>query len=116
MESFALLATWLRTVINQARHGMLVYEAIRSKQGQLINFKISLANESAAETLGWPLQTLTGRTLLEAFPQSRTWMSAYEGVIRTGQPFRHELEREHRHRPGEPTWYEVWATPLDDGL
>lgn len=116
MESFALLATWLRSVINQARHGMLVYEAIRGKQGQLLNFKVVLANESAAETLGWPLPTLAGRHLLEVFPQGRALLPAYEAVIRTGQPFRHEFEREHRHRPGEPTWFEVWATPLDDGL
>jgi PAS domain S-box-containing protein len=116
MESFALLATWLRSVINQARHGMLVYEAVRDKQGKIINFKIALANESAAETLGWPLPTLSGRHFLEVFPQARALLPAYEAVVRTGQPFRHEWEREHRHHPGKPTWYEVWATPLDDGL
>jgi PAS domain S-box-containing protein len=116
MESFALLATWIRAVINQARHGVLVYEAVRGADRRATNFRVVLANEAAAGTLGWSLPTLTGRYVSELFPQSKALISAYEAVLRTGQPYRHEFEREHKHQPGELTWYELWATPLDDGL
>ncbi|MDB5241509.1 MAG: hypothetical protein JWP57_2134 [Spirosoma sp.] len=87
-------AQQLKGVLDASLNGIILLEAIRDEQDQVIDFRYLLANESASKINGVPLDQLLGNTLLTLFPSSKAEGSFPQNVyaLTTGNPIRKQLK------------------------
>ncbi len=112
-----------RQIVSHAMNGILVVDALRDDQGQIVDFRLVVSNRAAAAMRGRDKTSLPS-TLLTEFPMLRvmnlpgaaqgyTIFDAYVAVIQTEQPLQYEIEYRHDGLNG---WYQVAAHKLNDGL
>lgn len=66
--------------------GFVHHEAIRDKEGRIIDFRFLSVNPAAAKNLGKAAEELVGRTIFELFPDAEPyWLEAYVKVVETGE-------------------------------
>lgn len=104
----------LRNVLDSSRDGIIAYEAIRDNNGEIRDFKILLANESATQLTNRDHFKLVGQNLLEVFPGNKGYLfNEYCRVTENGWDFKSEIEYD---LDGKLTWFKVLATKFEDGF
>ncbi len=115
----------MRQIVSYSLNGILVTEAIRDEQDQIIDFRLVLSNRAAQTMRGLNKPGLADtRTLLQEFPMLRvikvpdiphgqTIFEAYCTTVKTAQPLQYEVEYRHDGLNG---WYQVMVNKLNDGL
>ncbi|QJW91157.1 PAS domain-containing protein [Spirosoma taeanense] len=87
-------AQQLKGVLDASLNGIILLEAMRDDQGEILDFRYLLANQAASRINNVPLDELIGNTLLTLFPSSRTEGSFPQNVyaLTTGNPIRKQLK------------------------
>jgi two-component system sensor histidine kinase/response regulator len=105
----------LNTILNGSIDGVVVYEAIRDRAGEVVDFRFEMVNPAAERLMGMTASELLGRTLLAKFPNT-----VQDGLF---EKFTHVIERNEaldfeyqssRHFP--PRWYRLAGVKLGDGV
>ncbi|MEQ8539080.1 MAG: PAS domain S-box protein [Coleofasciculus sp. D1-CHI-01] len=105
----------LSGVLNSSLDGVMAFEAVRDRQGTIIDFKWLLINPAAERMVGRTSEELMGQQLLMEMPGNRQegLFDFYVQVTETGIP----LEREfHYHHEGIQAWFQIAAVKLGDGF
>ncbi|MCY7352008.1 MAG: PAS domain-containing protein [Cytophagaceae bacterium] len=100
-------------IIDAALNGIIVYEAIRDAQQEIVDFRFGLFNKTARQDILNRLgKDIAGSTLLTVYPNSHAsgLFDLYAQVTNTGLPARAE-----HHYPDIDTWYDFSLAKLDDG-
>lgn len=103
----------LEGVMDAVTTGINVFEAVRDADGELLDFRVRLANQTSAAYAGVEADALIGKTMTELYPASKTlgmWAEFAE-TYRTGLPRR----REH-HYADVDRWFDISVKKLGDGL
>ncbi len=106
--------SFLESVLNTSRNGIVTYEAIR-EDNQIVDFRIIFANESFQKQIGVESTDLVGKTLLEVFPSAMESkrMENYRRVSQTGKKDEFEVS----YQIGNNLrWYSVMLAKLEDGF
>lgn len=100
----------LQSVFDVSLTGIAVLESIRNDEEKIIDFKLTLINESGKKRLG---VNLTGKNLLDVLPDGLVFFEMNKQVVETGVPF--DIERNYE---GELVkgWFRITAVKLGDGL
>ena len=79
----------LRSVLAASPDGVMAFHAIRDNEGQIEDFRWTVANPRACEIVGRAPQSLAGERLLQVFPGNRDagLFDAYVQVVETGEVF-----------------------------
>ncbi len=100
-------------VLRTSDSAIIVFEAVRNEAGELQDFRIILANETASPVSGLLLKDLLGALLTTIYPDTKRlglW-HRYVAVYETGEPFRG------RHFYSVVNkWFDVTIRKLGDGL
>lgn len=104
----------LQTVLETDLDGLMVFEAIRDTDNQIVDFRYTLLNSAAVALVG--RDDLVGERLLEIVPSHRDngLFEAYCRVTETGIPIEDEFEyagAEYQNR-----WFRNRASKLNDGF
>ncbi|GAB3889696.1 hypothetical protein [Spirosoma agri] len=103
----------LQTILDTSLNNVFVYEAIRDETGQILDFKVRLANPAGRQDV-WNRygKEIIGNTLLGFRPSSRETgqFNLYCQVIETGQT----VWAQHYY-PDVQEWYDTSITKLGDG-
>jgi len=105
----------LSGVLNSSLDGVMAFEAVRDRQGIIIDFKWLLVNPAAERLVGRTREQLIGQYLLMEMPGNRQdgIFDLYVQVTETGMP----LEREfHYNHEGIQAWFQIAAVKLGDGF
>jgi PAS domain S-box-containing protein len=105
----------IQGVMDCAVSGILVVEAVRTREGAITDFRFVMVNPTAGRMVGIPGAELIGHTLLEKFPGNREsgLFDHYVSVTETGRPI--EVERHYRDDRLD-FWLHVSAVRLGDGV
>ena len=105
----------LNSVLNGTPNGIMAFEAIRNKQGVIIDLLITSTNSVGAGIAGKPIDELIGFPALTNFPGIKPTglFDLYADTIETGEPMRQEL---HYQTDGLDVFVEVKTSKLGDGL
>jgi PAS domain S-box-containing protein len=105
----------LDSVLKNSVDGIVAYEAIRDKQGDLMDFRFLLINPAAERLLGRPAEEVVGLGLLDTFPDIVLdgLFEAFVRIITTGVTLDFEYSTV---RSGDLRWYRVAGVKLGDGL
>lgn len=105
-----------RAALDASQDAFVIARAIRDESGAIVEFRIVDANARAVLLADQPLEGLIGRSLLEAYPQSRNtgvWDQCCR-VVATRTPSEHT---EMVPIPGVPVrWVSRQIVPIDDGV
>ncbi|MEZ0607660.1 ATP-binding protein [Fibrella sp. WM1] len=103
-------ADTLWQVMNTAPTAIVQHDAIRDEQGNIIDFRMSMINQLAADWLGGSPDTYKNTPLSARFPgvQQTSVFSRYCQVIETGKPTRFE-------RLIDGIWYDFSVAKSGDG-
>lgn len=79
----------LRSVLAASPDGVMAFHALRDGDGQIEDFRWTVANPRACEIVGRAPGSLAGEHLLDVFPGNRDagLFDAYVAVVETGEPF-----------------------------
>jgi PAS domain S-box-containing protein len=100
-----------KNILDASLSAIYTCEAVKDKEGTIIDFRILQANQRFREQLIDPTMELTGKNLLEEFPATRK-TGILEKLIQvesSGQPARFEI---HYPREGVDSWYDTSAVKL----
>ncbi|GAA4405590.1 hypothetical protein GCM10023187_24120 [Nibrella viscosa] len=106
----------LRAALDFSGNGIIIYDCVRDKQGDIQDFRVILANKKAEELAGMTEERMIGRLVGELFPGTLEldfWKCAAE-VIATGQPYGFETNYALPHEP--EARYAVQLAPYGDGV
>ena len=105
----------LDSVLKNSVDGIVAYEVIRDKQGDLMDFRFLLINPAAERLLGKPAAEVVGMGLLDTFPNIVLdgLFEAFVRIIDTGTTLDFEYSTV---RSGDMRWYRVAGVKLGDGL
>jgi signal transduction histidine kinase len=118
-------AELLQQVVSSSLNGILVLESVRDDNGQLIDFRIILANPSAATLNSRAGSQLIGASFLDIYPgirqtpfpgqcgRGQSVFDQYVGVVTSGQPIVYDI---HYPFDGLSGWFWVSVRKLGDGL
>jgi PAS domain S-box-containing protein len=105
----------LNTILNGSIDGIIVYESVRDRAGELVDFRMEMVNPAAERLIGMAASQLLGRTLLQKFPNT-----VQDGLF---EKFVHIIEKaealdfEHQStRTFPPRWYRLAGVKLGDGI
>ncbi len=103
----------LQQVLDTSPAGVMTLRAVRNDQGAIIDLEWTMANQSAGAILGH--DGLTGRRLLELFPDDRATglFDEFRHVVETGEVARGET---HHLAGASDRWLMTDRAKLDDGL
>lgn len=102
----------LNQIIESSTSGISVYEAIRNKEGKLLDFKLKLANQKSAEITAFKLEELykyTVKELMVIRGQSNLF-EVLSNVVETGEPVYTEY-----FSPGRKQWVAFSIKKFNDG-
>ncbi|MDK3159495.1 ATP-binding protein [Kamptonema cortianum] len=100
----------IQATLNNSSAGIMTLENVRDEAGKTVDFKILLANESAAKISGLSLDTLRQKGLRSLFPGGLCdELAAISGATE-------KREILHRHEREGGHWLQIVAAKLGDGL
>jgi diguanylate cyclase (GGDEF)-like protein len=91
-------------------------EAVRGKDGQIVDFKFTYINSNGEKLVGLPREQIIGQYLCALTPVNRTggFFDEYKQVVMTGQPVVQEFPME---LEGDmPRWLRHEVVRLEDGI
>ena len=105
----------LRGVFDGSLNGIMAFDALRSQDGKIRDFRWTQVNPACVTLTGRDANELVGRYLLEEMPGDREngLFARYCDVVEKRLPAHFE---HHRADEGMNTWFRIQAVPLDDGL
>ncbi|GAB3763131.1 sensor histidine kinase [Spirosoma pomorum] len=118
-------AELLQQIVSSSLNGILVLESVRDADGQLVDFRIVLANPSAATLNSRAGSQLEGASFLDIYPTIRqtpfpgqcdkhqSIFDQYAGVVASGESIVYDI---HYPFDGLSGWFWVSARKLGDGL
>ncbi len=103
-------AAQLRTILDGSINSIMALEAVRNEAREITDFDILTANRAAEDYLSISIADMTGKRLLDLFPENRIMglFAMYAQAIETGQPQRMEA---HHDQNGNDYWLDESATP-----
>ena len=103
----------LESVVNSSMNLIMAFDAVRTADGQITDFRCTLANETVERLAGRPGGSMTGLLLseLQQDPDGGARMERYREVVETGMPARFEQA----YAPGNMC-YLVTAVKQGDGI
>ncbi|CCH52531.1 PAS/PAC sensor signal transduction histidine kinase [Fibrisoma limi BUZ 3] len=107
--------TRLQAILDASLNGIMAFTAVRSDDGQIIDFTCTSANRAACHLLNKPADELVGQRMLTLFTANREvgFFDAYVITVETGVNQR--LER-YYEADGLQAWYDVNAVKFEDGI
>lgn len=101
----------LNGVLNSSPNGVIVFEALRTGQGQLAGFQITLVNQFFATIAGQNRAYFDGLTLQEIYPIGPQRMDRLQHLLDTGEPIEFD-----EFVPALDRWLAITLTRLNDGF
>jgi diguanylate cyclase (GGDEF)-like protein/PAS domain S-box-containing protein len=97
---------------------VLMYDCVRSDDGEISDFKFTFLNHRAEQMLGMKREAVLGKNLYEIFPTIRDpeRFAIYKEVVNTGQPASMELTHSLFQSNGKPARYHIQIVKLQDGI
>lgn len=94
-----------RSLFEHMLDGFALHEVITDGTGRAVDYRFLSVNPAFEEMTGLDVETVTGRTVLEVFPETEPeWIEKYGNVALTGEPARFEQYSEVIGK-----WFEVYA-------
>ena len=108
-------AQLLQNVIDNVPSGLVLYQAVRSPTGQIIDFIHTLSNPANDRITGRSAGELLNLSMLEHYPDNRTngFFDDLVKVIETGQPLHRLIHYEANNFSG---WFDTQYAKQDDGV
>lgn len=81
-----------RTVADAMLHALVVFDAVRDADGELVDFRVAYANPAACKVTGIPRDRYEGASVRQLMPAhvDSGLFDAYRHVVDTGEPFSQE--------------------------
>ena len=104
---------FLNDLLQCSLNAVMVVEAVRDGDGNVMDFKFKLINRAAEQLLGASAELLIGKGVLGRFPcfKAEGLIDSAINVIKTDRPLREDRQFRHDGR-----WYQYSAVRLGDGL
>jgi signal transduction histidine kinase len=112
----AELASQVQAILDNTPVGIALLRSVRDEAGNLVDLEWTLVNNSTARTVLLPGENMTGKRLLDLFPNVRTmgaWDGFYKKTVESNQP---QLFETYYEGEGLKGWYRLEGTPLGDGM
>lgn len=96
----------------------VVLEAARDADGEIVDFVFAEANQAACDYNQIPREQLIGTTVMEILPAHAAsgLLELYRNVVETGEPLALD-DFEYPHEiAGEPRFFDIRASRMDDGI
>ncbi len=108
-------AARLQSVLDSCQMPIVLFEAIRNRNGQIDDFQYLLQNDANARTVGHPVDQTTTRTMLDVLPSMKTTgvFERFVDVVTTGHPQRFEQPIADGAVNG---WFDVSVVKQGDGI
>ena len=108
-------AALLNSVLDGSTNGIMSFEAIRSDDGFIMDFRFLTTNEAGGRMVGKTADELIGQSLLTVFPGNRVsgLFDLYVRATQTGEPGRTEV---YYKADGLDFWLDISAQKLGDGF
>ncbi len=104
----------IQQMLNGSISAITILEAIRDRQGTIVDFLIRGANKAAEKVNSLPLEKIVNSRLLELFPGVKNaFFETYVRVVETGKPLRVQRKYAHEHLNH---WFDVSAVKMGDGI
>jgi two-component system, cell cycle response regulator len=106
----------LTGVLDSSLDGVAAFEAIRDRQGEIVDFRWLIANPVAAMTVGGTIETLKGKRLFVENPLGHLFDGLFELFVQVVETCT-VLEQEYYYNSSSlKTWFQIVAVKLGDGL
>ncbi|NJK57745.1 MAG: diguanylate cyclase [Pleurocapsa sp. SU_5_0] len=106
----------LTGVLDSSLDGVAAFEAIRDRQGEIVDFRWLIANPVAAMTVGGTIETLKGKRLFVENSQGHLFDGLFELFVQVVETCT-VLEQEYYYNSSSlKTWFQIVAVKLGDGL
>ena len=112
-ETISQQAAKLDRIFNASLNAIFTCEAVRNKQGKVIDLRYTQINEMFKKMLGKTEEEVVGKTMLEIFPSSKETdaFRKHCDVIQTGRPARFQI---HYEGEGIDAWYDIFSGKMDE--
>ena len=108
--------TLLTEVLHSSLDGMAAFEAIRDRQGKIIDFCWLIANPVAAMTIGGTIQSLQGKRLFVEGTPGHLFDGLFNAFVQVVESCT-VLEKEHYYDSlSLKAWFQIVAVKLGDGF
>ncbi len=105
----------LKSILDSTFNGIMAFQSVRSKSGEIIDFEWIFVNEIAEKIVGISKESLIGARLLEVMPGNKDagLFQRYVKVVESGVADSFE-----QFYPSEEInkWFKIQAVPLHDGF
>jgi len=104
-----------QSLLDRMPVGFVLFRAVRTGNGQLVDFRYEFVNQAYADLTGKPVSVVTGQLLLQVFPEAIQlgFWSRLVTVLTTGESTRYEEQ----HLGSGPVRYiDISLTRQDDGV
>ncbi|MEM7758459.1 MAG: diguanylate cyclase [Cyanobacteria bacterium P01_A01_bin.40] len=106
----------LTGVLDSSLDGVAAFEAIRDRQGQIIDFRWLIANPVAAMTVGGTIESLKGKRLFVEGATGHLFDGLFESFVQVVETCT-VLEQEHYYDSYSlKAWFHIVAVKLGDGF
>jgi two-component system, cell cycle response regulator len=106
----------LTGVLDSSLDGVAAFEAIRDRQGGIVDFRWLIANPVAAMTVGGTIETLKGKRLFVENSLGHLFDGLFELFVQVVETCT-VLEQEYYYNSSSlKTWFQIVAVKLGDGL
>jgi two-component system, cell cycle response regulator len=106
----------LTGVLDSSLDGVAAFEAIRDRQGEIVDFRWLIANPVAAMTVGGTIETLRGKRLFVENSSGQLFDGLFELFVQVVETCT-ILEQEYYYNSSSlKTWFQIVAVKLGDGL
>ena len=106
----------LTSVLNSSLDGVAAFEAIRNRQGKIIDFRWLIANPVAAMTVGGTTESLKGKRLFDRETPGHLFDGLFELFVQVVETCT-VLEQEHYYNSFSlKAWFHIVAVKLGDGF
>jgi two-component system, cell cycle response regulator len=106
----------LTGVLDSSLDGVAAFEAIRDRQGRIVDFRWLIANPVAAMTVGGTIDTLRGKRLFVEGSPGHLFEGLFDSFVQVVETCT-VLEQEHYYNSFSlKTWFHIVAVKLGDGF
>lgn len=104
-------AELLAQIMNTTPTSIVVHESIRDEAGEIIDFRMTRLNQTAAHFLKNPIEKIQHRRISRYFPGvlEMPLFNQYKEVVQTGKPLRTEVQWENQ-------WFDFSVARFGDGM
>lgn len=105
----------VRSVVNNAPVGIILAQAVRDSEGQLVDYSYRLTNTFNARLTGHTVEQMIGKRVSDLFPgwQTLQLFETFKAVTETGETQRYPFEYDSY---GVKGWFEGTFVKQDDGV